>query len=277
MYLTESAVNVTRETHPQLFNTIEQEICLALAQIENALDIKILYAVELGARAYGYAPANSPYKVGFVFIYNNPIKYMVQAERKLTANLLDTVYKTDLPLSIHGIDLATFIYEFAECDINHVNLLNSTHKYIDENGFSSKFRNEFSKNVDLNQLFLAYLGRASVDAKTLKNPSRLVLSYMHALQAQYILKFKTLPSISAKNLSDALSVAYKDIAYITTYEDVRTAVQKLPVDLTEATSFVITLVDTLVKSVGSTQVVYPTINAEGFILDVTCAQLGIDS
>jgi uncharacterized protein len=49
--------------------TMVQEIQKELAALENVLEIKILYAVESGSRAWGFASTNSDWDVRFIYIH----------------------------------------------------------------------------------------------------------------------------------------------------------------------------------------------------------------
>ena len=55
--------------HPFIDNTMRQKILQRLAEIESKNDVKVLFAVESGSRAWGFASKDSDYDVRFVYIH----------------------------------------------------------------------------------------------------------------------------------------------------------------------------------------------------------------
>ena len=77
---------------------MNNRIYTKLKNIQEKENIKIIFAVEIGSRAYGYASPNSDYDVRFIYV-RTAKDYL-----KLT-NIKDTIEEKEEGLDIVGWDL----------------------------------------------------------------------------------------------------------------------------------------------------------------------------
>jgi len=86
--------------------TIEDLALLKLKEIEQAQNIKILYAVESGSRAWGFASPDSDYDVRFIYV--RPKDYYLGLEPK--RDFID--WELNETLDINGWDIAKALQHF---------------------------------------------------------------------------------------------------------------------------------------------------------------------
>lgn len=87
-------------------NDIQKEIADKLAEIEEKENVRILYAVESGSRAWGVASPDSDYDVRFVYVRTMRDYLCIQEKRDVIEWQLDDV------LDINGWDLKKTLVQF---------------------------------------------------------------------------------------------------------------------------------------------------------------------
>jgi uncharacterized protein len=75
---------------------VEREITAALRRIEEEDDVRVLYAVESGSRAWGFASTDSDWDVRFVYVQRPEWYLSVQARRDVL----------EYPLTAEGLDVS---------------------------------------------------------------------------------------------------------------------------------------------------------------------------
>lgn len=80
--------------------TIKELVCQKIKEIEQQEHVKVLYAVESGSRAWGFASPDSDYDVRFVYV--RPLEEYLRLERK--KDFID--WELDEVLDINGWDLS---------------------------------------------------------------------------------------------------------------------------------------------------------------------------
>jgi uncharacterized protein len=55
--------------HPLSVPTVHEEILARLRSVEAAENVRVLYAVESGSRAWGFPSSDSDYDVRFIYIH----------------------------------------------------------------------------------------------------------------------------------------------------------------------------------------------------------------
>lgn len=79
--------------------SIEELVGLKLDEIEKAKEVKILYAVESGSRAWGFASPDSDYDVRFIYVHKKDYYLGLEEEK----DIID--WELDETLDINGWDL----------------------------------------------------------------------------------------------------------------------------------------------------------------------------
>lgn len=86
--------------------TIEELVSQKLAEVEQQENVKVLYAVESGSRAWGFASPDSDYDVRFIYV--RPMEYYLRLEK--TEDFID--WELDETLDINGWDLSKALQHF---------------------------------------------------------------------------------------------------------------------------------------------------------------------
>ena len=172
---------------------IEKIIKSKLSEIEEKLNVKVLYAVESGSRAWGFASDDSDYDVRF--IYARPIQDYLKLEK--IRDVID--YELNDIYDINGWDLKKFltllhdsnpvIFEWAQSPI--------VYKSTDDWNKISSIINEFAQ---LKKLLHHYLSMAVSNYKThFKSEEVSYKKYFYVLRAllccQWILNKNSIPPI----------------------------------------------------------------------------------
>ena len=172
---------------------IEKIIKSKLSEIEEKLNVKVLYAVESGSRAWGFASDDSDYDVRF--IYARPLEDYLKLEK--IRDVID--YELNDIYDINGWDLKKFltllhdsnpvIFEWAQSPI--------IYKSTDDWNKISSIVNEFAQ---LKKLLHHYLSMAVSNYKThFKSEEVLYKKYFYVLRpilcCQWILKKNSIPPI----------------------------------------------------------------------------------
>ena len=133
-----------------------------LKELEKKENIKILFAVESGSRAWGFESKDSDYDVRFVYV--RPLDwYMSISKRK---NTLEVMINEDLDFA--GWDLNKAVELLAKSNPPFGEWLNSSIVYIEKDNIISEFDKLFDKYLRENALVYHYLSMASKDMETLR-------------------------------------------------------------------------------------------------------------
>ena len=172
---------------------IEKIIKSKLSEIEEKLNVKVLYAVESGSRAWGFASEDSDYDVRF--IYARPVQDYLKLEK--IRDVID--YELNDIYDINGWDVKKFltllhdsnpvIFEWAQSPI--------IYKSTDDWNKISSIVNEFAQ---LKKLLHHYLSMAVSNYKTyFKSEEVSYKKYFYVLRpilcCQWILKKNSIPPI----------------------------------------------------------------------------------
>ena len=132
-----------------------------LKELEKKENIKILFAVESGSRAWGFESKDSDYDVRFVYV--RPLEwYMSISKRK---NTLEVMINEDLDFA--GWDLNKAVELLAKSNPPLGEWLNSSIVYTEKDNIISEFDKLFDKYLRENALVYHYLSMASKDMETL--------------------------------------------------------------------------------------------------------------
>lgn len=181
---------------------IEKIIKSKLSEIEENHNVKILYAVESGSRAWGFASDDSDYDVRFIYVRPGEEYLKLEKIRDVIDYELNDIY------DINGWDLKKFltllhdsnpvIFEWAQSPI--------VYKSTDDWNKISSITSEFAQ---LKKLLHHYLSMAVSDYKThFKSEEVSYKKYFYILRAllccQWIFKKNSIPPILFDDLVKVL-------------------------------------------------------------------------
>ena len=148
---------------------------LALEKKEN---IKILFAVESGSRAWGFESKDSDYDVRFVYV--RPLEWYMSISRR--KDTLEVMINEDLDFA--GWDLNKALELLAKSNQPLGEWLNSSIVYMNRDNSISEFSELFDKYLRENALVYHYLSMASKDLETLREKKEIKLKkYFYMLRS----------------------------------------------------------------------------------------------
>ncbi|MCW9015562.1 MAG: nucleotidyltransferase domain-containing protein, partial [Kangiellaceae bacterium] len=115
---------------------IEEEIQRRLTLAEEEHDVKILYAVESGSRAWGFASPNSDFDVRFIYTHSKDWYVAVDLEEK--RDVIEYPIVDDIDIS--GWDVRKALRLFRKSNPSIVEWLQSPILYRDDGIFANKAR-----------------------------------------------------------------------------------------------------------------------------------------
>lgn len=116
--------------------TIHTEILQRIKRAEAEHDVKILYAVESGSRAWGFASANSDYDVRFIYVHPKDWYLAVNLEEK--KDVIEYPIVDDI--DINGWDLRKALRLFSKSNPAFIEWIYSPQVYTDTCNFASQTR-----------------------------------------------------------------------------------------------------------------------------------------
>lgn len=125
-----------------------------LTQLARAHDIRILYAVESGSRAWGFASANSDWDVRFIYIHREDW-YLSIDDKK---DSIEIMLPDDLDLS--GWELRKALRLFRKSNPPLLEWLNSPIIYLEDHDFTNQMRTAASTFFNPKSCLYHYLSMA---------------------------------------------------------------------------------------------------------------------
>ena len=116
--------------------SIRQEIIHRIKQAELQHNVKVLYAVESGSRAWGFASPNSDYDVRF--IYAHPKDWYVAVDLEQKRDVID--YEIIDEIDINGWDVRKALQLFAKSNPAFIEWIQSPIIYVDDGIFAQQAR-----------------------------------------------------------------------------------------------------------------------------------------
>lgn len=177
---------------------IKKEILEKLAEIEKKENVKVLYAVESGSRAWGVESPDSDYDVRFVYVRTQEDYLSLQEKRDVIEWQLDEV------LDINGWDLRKTLIQFRKGNATLFEWANSPVVYKTTEAWeqiSEVGKQYFSKKVALYH----YYGTAnSTFCQFLQGKAVKYKKYIYALRpllaCKYIEQHETIPPVKFEDL-----------------------------------------------------------------------------
>lgn len=177
----------------------KKRITEELEVIEKKENIKILFAVESGSRAWGFESKDSDFDVRFIYI--RPLDWYVSISKKR-----DTLeFMIDETLDIAGWDLNKALELLGKSNPALGEWLNSKIIYKEIIGIKEELKKLFDSYLREDRLVYHYLSMASKDLKILSEYKKIKLKkYFYILRAllasKWILKFHNEPPILFRDL-----------------------------------------------------------------------------
>lgn len=170
-----------------------------LSNIETDHDVRILYAVESGSRAWGFASRNSDYDVRFIYL-NKPDWYLSIRERR---DVIECPISNDLDIS--GWDLRKALDLFSKSNPPLLEWLGSPIIYQDEFGLAGKLREMLTTAFQPQRSMFHYLHMARGNYREyLKGEVVRLKKYLYVLRpilaCLWIEKHGTMPPTEFRNL-----------------------------------------------------------------------------
>ncbi len=170
-----------------------------LSNIETDHNVRILYAVESGSRAWGFASRNSDYDVRFIYL-NKPDWYLSIRERR---DVIECPISNDLDIS--GWDLRKALGLFSKSNPPLLEWLGSPIIYQDEFGLAGKLREMLTTAFQPQRSMFHYLHMARGNYREyLKGEVVRLKKYLYVLRpilaCLWIEKHGTMPPTEFRNL-----------------------------------------------------------------------------
>jgi len=135
-------------------SAINEYIPDAMEKIERDHNVRVLYAVESGSRAWGFASRNSDFDVRFIYIHQ-PDWYLSIRERR---DVIEIPINDDLDIS--GWDIRKALGLFAKSNPPLLEWLGSPIVYLDEFGFADRLRTLLQESFSPQRCMHHYLHMA---------------------------------------------------------------------------------------------------------------------
>ena len=188
---------------------MEQKIVELLHSIEKEKNITIIFAVEVGSRAWELNTAESDYDVCFVF-YRNLENYISvnRADEQMSFGFdknFKPKKKDGVFIEMTGYDIFKYFKLLSSCNITTVNWVNSNIIYL---GDKTELKAYIENNINKSKLFVEYYCTAKGCYKAYTKGKEINFKkYLHVirliLDAEYVLQYKKLPNTSMiKNLKE---------------------------------------------------------------------------
>lgn len=134
---------------------MREKIKLELERIEKEKDVKILFAVESGSRAWGFPSKDSDYDVRFVYMH--PVEWYLSIHDK--RDVIEYPISDDLDIS--GWDIKKALQLFAKSNPALLEWIRSPIFYSKNSNFPEQLQQMSEKNFDPKATIYHYLHMAS--------------------------------------------------------------------------------------------------------------------
>jgi predicted nucleotidyltransferase len=163
-----------------------------LAVIETEHNVRILYAVESGSRAWGFASKDSDYDVRFIYLH--PVEWYLSIRKR--RDVIECPISGDLDIS--GWDLPKALGLFRKSNPPLLEWLGSSHVYLDRYGLAERLRELMAIYYSPKRCMLHYLHMARGNFREyLKGEMVRVKKYFYVLRpvlaCQWIEKHNSMP------------------------------------------------------------------------------------
>ena len=187
-------------------DAVRSVILQRLEAAEQEHDVKILYAVESGSRAWGFASPDSDYDVRF--IYTHPESWYLSFDVERRRDVIE--YPIVDEIDCGGWDIKKVLYLFTRTNGALLEWLNSPINYIERGSFARSLRELAPTEVNNTALCYHYshMARGNAREYLFKNKARLK-KYFYVLRPllaiRYIENGQGIPPVEFQRLVDAVA------------------------------------------------------------------------
>lgn len=158
---------------------IEQEIQQRIDAAEQEHNVKVLYAVESGSRAWGFASPNSDYDVRF--IYAHPKDWYVAVDLEEKRDVIEHPIVDEIDIS--GWDVRKALRLFKKSNPSFVEWLHSSIVYRDDGVFAESARKMLASSYSINKGIYHYRSMAKTNYRGyLRKPMVPLKKYFYVLR-----------------------------------------------------------------------------------------------
>jgi hypothetical protein len=187
---------------------MEKKILEYLVNLEREKDIEILFAVESGSRAWGFASPDSDYDIRFVYKHKREW-YLNLWEQK------DSIqFMTDDDLDGSGWDIRKALQLLSKSNASFLGWLFSPVIYRAEEIFFKEIKELANLNFNSVSGFYHYHSMNKNFEEKLGTPEMTIKSFFYAIRtalcANWIVKNKTIPPVLFKEMYSLLEVKYQE-------------------------------------------------------------------
>ncbi|WP_018247658.1 nucleotidyltransferase domain-containing protein [Orenia marismortui] len=173
-----------------------------LRDIEEENNIRILYAVEAGSRAWGFSSETSDYDIRFIYVH--PIEWYLSIEEK--EDYIDLQINNSIDL--HGWDLQKTLKLFRKSNPSILEWLHSSSIYIENSTLIDRLRRLSRDYFSPKALLYHYLNMAKANYKKYLGENKINLKkylyiIMPLLACSYIKNKKKIPVMNFYNLMNS--------------------------------------------------------------------------
>jgi uncharacterized protein len=119
---------------------MNDEIISKLNDIEKEYDVKILYAVESGSRAWGFESVDSDYDVRFIYMHPNDWYISIENKQSFSSNKRDVIEYMKDELDFSGWDIRKALQLYKKSNPPLYEWLNSPTIYLEKGSLARELR-----------------------------------------------------------------------------------------------------------------------------------------
>ena len=180
-------------------STVNQAICGYLKHLEGDQQIKVLYAVESGSRAWGFASLDSDFDIRFLYSHRRDWYLTVQKRRDVIEAMVDP------ELDFAGWDLPKALGLLRKSNPSLIEWLASPIVYAEDSAFMVDFRELASRCLSLNACLQHYLNMANSNYLSYFGTDQVLLKkYLYVLRpifaCRWIERYRSAPPIVFQEL-----------------------------------------------------------------------------
>lgn len=138
---------------------VKEEILARIEKAEKEHDVRVLYAVESGSRAWGFESPNSDYDVRF--IYAHPKDWYVAVDLEEKRDVIE--YPIVDEIDINGWDLRKALRLFSKSNPAFVEWLQSPIVYVERGNFAKRARQILQKSYSVEKGIYHYRSMAKAN------------------------------------------------------------------------------------------------------------------
>ncbi|BCE03658.1 nucleotidyltransferase domain-containing protein [Marinicellulosiphila megalodicopiae] len=143
-------------------DNIKKEIMRRIKKAESEFDVKVLYAVESGSRAWGFESPNSDYDVRFIYVHKKDWYLSIDLESKRDVIEYEIVDEVD----INGWEIRKALQLLYRSNPTIVEWLHSPIVYVDDEVFSNKARALLSHSYCIDKGIFHYRSMANTNYRS---------------------------------------------------------------------------------------------------------------